>query len=54
MAFGDFDNDIEMLKNAYYSYAMENSTQTVLDVARFKTLSNDDNGVMIILDKVVD
>ncbi len=46
MAFGDYLNDIEMLKNAHYSYAMENAHPTVKEVAKFKACSNDNFGVL--------
>lgn len=46
IAFGDYDNDIELLKTAYYSYAMANADQKIKDVANFTCPSNDDDGVM--------
>ncbi|PJJ67051.1 Cof-type HAD-IIB family hydrolase [Chryseobacterium geocarposphaerae] len=46
MAFGDYLNDIEMLKNAHYSYAMENAHPSVKEVARFEACSNDRFGVL--------
>jgi len=46
MAFGDYLNDIEMLKNARYSYAMENAHPSVKEVAKFEACSNDRFGVM--------
>lgn len=46
MAFGDYLNDVEMLNNAYYSFAMENSHNAVKKVANFMTGSNNDNSVM--------
>lgn len=46
MVFGDYLNDLEMLQNAYYSYAMENAHPTLKKVARFKAKSNDENGVI--------
>ncbi|PCH77968.1 MAG: haloacid dehalogenase [Flavobacteriaceae bacterium] len=53
MAFGDYNNDIEMLEQASFSYAMENACEDVLKVAKFKTKSNNDNGVEFILDKLI-
>jgi hydroxymethylpyrimidine pyrophosphatase-like HAD family hydrolase len=38
MAFGDYLNDIEMLKNARYSYAMENAHPSVKEVANLKPI----------------
>lgn len=37
MVFGDFYNDIEMLQNAYYSYAMKNAPDEVKSYANFVT-----------------
>lgn len=42
MAFGDYLNDIEMLENAYYSYAMENAHPLAKRAANFSTGSNND------------
>jgi len=53
MAFGDYNNDIEMLKLANYSFAMENAHPNVKKVANFSTLSNDDNGVENILSQLL-
>lgn len=46
MAFGDYYNDIEMLRNAHYSYVMENANQDMLQYGRFTAPSNDKNGVI--------
>ncbi|WP_419868013.1 Cof-type HAD-IIB family hydrolase [Chryseobacterium sp. CT-SW4] len=46
MVFGDYMNDIEMLKNAQYSYAMENAHPLVKQVAKFEAGSNDKFGVL--------
>jgi len=53
MAFGDYNNDIEMLEQASFSYAMENACEDVKETARFNTKSNNDNGVEFILDKLI-
>ncbi|MFH4966174.1 Cof-type HAD-IIB family hydrolase [Gaetbulibacter sp. M235] len=53
IAFGDYNNDIEMLKLASFSFAMENAVQHVKDIASYKTKSNDDNGVEYILEKII-
>ncbi len=45
MAFGDYLNDIEMLENAYYSYAMSNAHPNVKKIANFSTGSNNDGCV---------
>lgn len=43
--FGDYDNDITILKEAYYSFAMENATENVKKVANFRADSNQNRGV---------
>ncbi|TMM53457.1 HAD family hydrolase [Maribacter algarum] len=53
MVFGDYNNDLEMLGKAKYSFAMENAHQNVLKVANFKTSSNNDFGVERILEKLL-
>ncbi len=45
MAFGDSENDMEMLINAGIGVAVANSQQQVLDIADYKALSNDEGGV---------
>ncbi|WP_415327014.1 Cof-type HAD-IIB family hydrolase [Chryseobacterium sp. MMS23-Vi53] len=46
MAFGDYMNDIEMLKNAKYSYAMKNAHPSVKAAASFEACTNDNFGVL--------
>lgn len=46
MAFGDYLNDLEMLQQVHYSYAMANAHPLIKKTARFTTGSNDENGVM--------
>ncbi|GAL69049.1 predicted hydrolase [Jejuia pallidilutea] len=53
MAFGDYNNDLEMLENAYFSFAMENAHPLVKSVARFKTKSNNDLGVELVLEELL-
>lgn len=54
MIFGDFFNDIEMLKEGYHSYAMENSPEEIKRAANFIAKSNEDDGVLqIIKEKVL-
>lgn len=49
MAFGDQLNDIEMLKQAYYSFAVGNAREEVKAAARFRTDTNVNDGVLKIL-----
>ncbi|WP_338563210.1 HAD family hydrolase [Paraclostridium sordellii] len=47
MVFGDHLNDIEMMKSAYYSYAMKNGHEDVKEVANFETkYTNEECGVI--------
>lgn len=49
MAFGDQLNDMEMLGQAYYSFAVANARPEVKKAARFACDSNDRDGVLKIL-----
>lgn len=53
MVFGDYLNDLEMMKEGYYSYAMENAHPDIKEAARFITVSNDDDGVMKVLESLL-
>ena len=53
MVFGDYNNDLEMLRLAHFSYAMENAHPNVKREANFKTKSNDEAGVEIILEHLL-
>ncbi len=46
VAFGDYGNDVSLLKEAYYSFAMANATEEVKEVANFSCPSNNDEGVI--------
>jgi len=53
MVFGDYMNDLEMMKKGYFSYAMANAHPEVKAAANFITGSNDDNGVMKVVAEMV-
>lgn len=54
MVFGDYLNDLEMMENAYYSYAMKNGHEKIKEVSNFKTdFTNDENGVIETIKKYV-
>ena len=53
LAFGDSGNDLEMLAHAYYSYAMENGSDEAKKTARFIAPSNNENGVLEIIDRYI-
>jgi len=54
MVFGDYNNDLEMLKLAHFSYAMENAHPKVKKTANFETKSNSEEGVETILEKLLE
>ncbi|MGV4413564.1 Cof-type HAD-IIB family hydrolase [Chryseobacterium sp. T1] len=49
MCFGDYMNDIQMLKESKYSYAMSNAHASVKAVAAFTAPCNDDFGVVNVI-----
>ena len=49
MVFGDQQNDVEMMKQAYYSYAVANAVPIAKQAARFQTDSNVNGGVLKVL-----
>ena len=51
IAFGDGMNDKEMLELAGYSYAMENAEPALRKIAKYIAPSNNDDGVLQVLDK---
>lgn len=53
LVFGDYNNDLEMLALADYSFAMENAHPNVLKAANYRTTSNDDFGVERVLEKML-
>ena len=53
IVFGDYNNDIEMLNAAYFSYAMENAHPFVKETTRFITKSNNEYGVETILENLI-
>ena len=53
MVFGDYNNDLEMMKLAHFSYAVENAHPNVLKAASYKTKSNTDMGVELVLEELL-
>lgn len=53
MAFGDTYNDIEMLQTVKYSYIVKNAASDMKQYANFITDSNDDYGVLKVIDKII-
>lgn len=53
VAFGDSGNDIEMLGQAGFGFAMANARDSIKAVARFEAPHNNDEGVLAVIDKVL-
>ncbi|TPN87668.1 HAD family hydrolase [Aquimarina algicola] len=54
MVFGDYNNDLEMMSRATYSFAMANAHPNVKQIANYMTKSNDENGVEYMLQKMIE
>lgn len=52
IAIGDDRNDIELFKMVGYSVAMGNAIPAIKDIANYITLSNDNDGVAVFLEKL--
>ncbi|MGN0642930.1 MAG: HAD family hydrolase [Huintestinicola sp.] len=53
MVFGDYLNDYEMMSTCTYSFAMENAHPELKKAAAFTAPSNDDNGVVRTIYKMI-
>ena len=53
MVFGDYNNDLEMLALSDFSFAMANAHPNVLEVAKYQTASNNDFGVELVLELLI-
>ena len=53
MVFGDYHNDIEMMQEADFSFAMKNAHADITELAQYATESNDNFGVERILEKLI-
>jgi Cof subfamily protein (haloacid dehalogenase superfamily) len=51
MVFGDYFNDLEMMEQAHFSYAMANAHPEIIKKANYKTGSNSEFGVETVLEK---
>lgn len=54
MAFGDQLNDVEMLQQVYYSFAIGNAREEVKNLARFQADTNRNDGVLKVLRELVE
>ena len=53
-AFGDTDNDVEMLEWAGHSYLMANAEERMEPHARFRAPSCNDRGVAVVIDRILE
>lgn len=53
LVFGDYNNDIDMMKLSKYSVAMKNAHPNVKKLADFETKSNNEEGVEEVIDEVL-
>lgn len=53
VAFGDYFNDVEMLEAVKYSFAMENAHAGVKKSAKYIAPSNDEKGVVQIIQRIL-
>ena len=54
MVFGDYHNDIEMIQEANFSFAMGNAHKDIKALAKFSTATNDNNGVEKVIKELLD
>jgi Cof subfamily protein (haloacid dehalogenase superfamily) len=53
LVFGDYHNDIEMLQEADFSFAMKNAHKDILEIANYTTESNNNFGVEKVLEQLI-
>lgn len=53
LAIGDSANDIEMLRQACYSFAMDNAAPSVAAVARYRTQNNNEEGALNVIARLL-
>lgn len=53
MAFGDATNDLGMLRWAKWSFSMANAHEPARNAARYKTASNEEDGVAQAIERYV-
>ena len=51
MVFGDYLNDLEMMRHAYFSYAMANAHEKLKAAARYEMVSNNELGVTAVIEE---
>ena len=53
LAFGNDLSDIDLLKASGYGFAMGNAAPEVVEVARYRTATNDEDGVALVLERLL-
>lgn len=53
VAFGDSENDADMLRNAGFGFAMENGDHYAAEAANFMTTSNENDGVAYAISRLI-
>jgi len=53
LVFGDGGNDLEMLQQSGFSFAMANAPQKVKDAARYEATSNNEEGVLQVIEQML-
>lgn len=54
MSFGDYLNDLELFDHSHFCFAVANAHEKVLKKATYKTKSNDEGGVLLVLEKLLE
>lgn len=54
MSFGDGENDVELMNIAKYSFAVRNACENTKKAASFITKSNEENGVLLTIQQLMD
>jgi len=54
MCFGDYGNDYDMVREVGYGVAMDNAIEKVIEVAWNITKTNNENGVGVMINRVLD
>jgi len=49
MTFGDYLNDLELMQEAHFSFAMENAHPNIKKASNYATKSNEEDGVLLVL-----
>ena len=52
-AFGDYENDLDMMEAVAYSFAMENALSSVKERARYHAPSNSAHGVTAVCERIL-